>query len=728
MPTMTAILQPKRRKGVLVAWFGVCALLIAPGPVVSRADAQPPPMPVVSPVKPGQASVPATPTRALFRYRRDDSALDHLTTVRINAAHTVAAPVSPLIFGNFIEHLGGVLYDGLWAQALLNPNLERIAPNEKAPPDWELTGPTAWQAEGYLSPLCVRLAPGGILAQAVPLPSHRTRNYTGYLYARVPEGKGEITVALQGIGPKAGQVFVQAALPVEKAAWRKFAVPLVLPGGALAKGERARFVITHAGGGPVDIDQCELFPKDNLFGMDPDVIQKARVWHIPVLRYPGGNFASGYHWQDGVNRREQRPTRRNPAWGGVEPNHFGTNEFLRFCRLIGAQPQITVNAGDGTPEEAAAWVEYCNAPSGRSKYGLMRAANGSPEPYEVGLWEIGNELYGGWQIGHTDAEGNAARFVRFRDAMLQADPDIHLIATGKGDEFAPDGLQRDRVWNERLLRAAIADGRTAPDYLSIHPLVPLPSSLEKASYAEQYESAMAQPTFLSDRMLPDLAALITDVEGPKAKTRIAATEWGLIVGGPRWGESPNHDTQAGAVFNALTLNAFLRNSDWVTLANMTALLHGGGIKKVNGVVIVDPQYWTQKLYTDSRPHTPVETTTTGPGRDVPARGFLPAVVNVPDVDVAAALTADAQTLVVYAVNRHQTEARPLRLEVAGFEAASLSATLLAASDPQARNTLDRPDNVAPRPFPTPAWPAANGDWQVSLPPHSLVLFTLTAKR
>jgi alpha-N-arabinofuranosidase len=685
-------------------------------------------MPAVSPAELGKTSTSVTPTRALFRYRRDDRAPGHLTTVRINAARAAAAPVSPLIFGNFIEHLGGVVYDGIWAQALLNPNLERIAPNDKTPPDWERTGPTAWQAGGYLSPLCVRLAIGSALEQTVPLPSHRTRNYTGYLYARAPEGKGEITVALQGIGPKAGRVFAQAALPVENATWRKFAVSLVLPEGALAKGERARFVVMHAGGGPVDIDQCELFPKDNLLGMDPDVIKKAREWHIPALRYPGGNFASGYHWQDGIFRREQRPTRRNPAWGGVEPNHFGTNEFIRFCRLIGAQPQITVNAGDGTPEEAAAWVEYCNAPPGRSKYGLMRATNSSPEEYEVGLWEIGNELYGGWQIGHTDAAGNAARFVRFRDAMLQADPDIHLIATGKGDEFTPEGLQRNRIWNERLLRAALANGRPAPDYLSLHPLVPLPYDLEKATYAEQYESAMAQPTFLSDRMLPDLAALITAIEGPHAKTRLAVTEWGLIVGGPKWRDSPNHDTQAGAVFNALTLNAFLRNSDWVTLANMTALLHGGGIKKVNGVVIVDPQFWTQKLYTDSRPHTPVATTTTGPGRDVPARGFLPAVVNVPDVDVAAALTADARTLVVYAVNRHRTEARPLRLEVAGFAAASLSATLLTASDPQARNTLDKPDNVAPRPFPTPAWPAANGDWRVSLPPHSLALFTLSAKR
>ncbi len=569
--------------------------------------------------------------------------------------------------------------------------------------------------------------PGGTISQTVFPPIQRVRSYTAYLYLRVPEGAGEVTVALKGVGAKQETTFAQAVLTVQKSLWLRQAVPLEIPEGALAKGEAARFVITHSGGGPVDVDQCELYPKDSLLGMDREVVLRARELHVPVLRYPGGNFASGYHWQDGINRHEQRPTRRNPAWGGVESNHFGTNEFIRLCRLIGAEAQITVNAGDGTPEEAAAWVQYCNA-FPRNRYGMLRATNGSPEPYDVRLWEIGNELYGGWQIGHTDPDGNAARFVRFRDAMLKADPHIALIATGKGEEFTPDGLKRDRDWNEHLLRAALANGGSAPDYLSLHPLVPLPADLDRLPYSDQYESAMAFPTFFDAQMVPDLMHLITSLEGPEPKTRLALTEWGIIVGGRDWQRSPNHDTLSGAIFNALMLNAMLRNSDWVTLANMTALLHGGGIKKPRGVVIVDPQYWTQQLYTVSHPHTPVETTTVGPGREVPARGFLPAVANVPDVDVAAALSEDGKSLIVYAVNRHLTEARPLQLDVSGFAVSSVSGTLLTASDPKARNTIDQPAAVAPHPFPTPAWPAAPaGRWQVTLPPHSLAVFTLQKK-
>jgi len=647
--------------------------------------------------------------------------------VHIHAAHTASTPINPMVFGNFLEHLGANIYGGVWAQILLNPNLEAAGENGKTPPDWEMVGTAVWQEGGYLSPRCVRLMPAGsdgALMQTIYLPIQRTGRYTGALYLRAPEAPGRIVVTLTRAAAPAGPPLAQATLAAERTTWRKLAFPLVVAPRALAKGEAVRFQIAHRDGGPVDVDQVELTPDDNLLGYDPEIVRLSRALQVPVLRWPGGNFSSGYHWQDALGMRERRPTDRNAAWGGVEPNSFGINEYIRFCRLLHAQYQITVNAGDGTPEEAAAWVQYCNSMP-RNRFGQMRAANGSPEPYDVKLWEVGNELYGGWQIGHTDAAGNADRYLRFRDAMRQADPDIALIATGKGDEFTTEGLQRDLDWNARLLRATQARG-PLPDYLSLHPLVPMPYDLANAPYADRYASVMAFPEFLDARMLPALAQQIVSIEGPAAKTRLAVTEWGIIYGGEKYGESPNPENLCGAIFNALMLNTLLRHSDWVTLANVTGLMHGGGIKKRQGVVYVDPQDWTQQLYTTARPHTPVETVTDGPGSDVPARGFLPAATGVPDVDVFAALTADGRRLVVFAVNRHRTEERPLRLDVDGFDAASLSATLLTASDPQAGNSIDAPDAVAPRPFSTPAWPPAPGaEWQVSLPSHSLVVLTLS---
>lgn len=667
--------------------------------------------------KPVPPTVSAS-TRSLFHFRRDDAAPGGVTRISLDAARVAARPVSPNVFGNFIENLGTVIYDILWADALHNPNLGRVEKTDLEPQWWDQTGAAAWQeapGSGYLSQRSVRLSgPHGALSQRVYLPATRVRGYTLTLWTRAPGGEGRITLALRvggetgrGFRPgleTAGQAAAQTAVSLSGPAWRKQTIHWTLPARTIAKGQAARVVVAHAGGGAVDVDQISLFPDDAQGGMDPDALRAAQAWHIPILRF-SGNYSSGYHWRDGVGPREARPTDRNVAWGGVDSHAFGTDEFLDLAHRLGAETQMGVNAGNGTPAEAAAWVRYCNSKTRR-----------------VSLWEIGNELYGGWQIGHTDAAGNAARFVAFRDAMLQADPGIQVMATGKGDEFGPSGLDRDNAWNVAVLRASVANGGAAPDYLTIHPLVALPGGLGGLPYALEWESAMAHPAFMDQTEIPEMIQDIMRVEGPDAKTRLAPTEWGIILGGGGWERGPNHNVTAGAIYNALTLNTFLRHGDWVTLANMTALLHGGSIKKSHGVVTVDPQYYTSQLYAAARPQTPVAADWTGPGRDVPQRGFLPAAANVPDVDVFSALSADPKTLVAFVVNRHLTDAKPIHLSLAGFAPAGATATVLTSPDPQAGNTWDHPDNVKPHPFPLPAI-AGKKSLDVTLPPHALVVFT-----
>lgn len=640
------------------------------------------------------ASPPTASTHSLFTFHRDDVSPGQVTRIQINAARAGATPVQQAVFGNFIEHLTDVIYHTLWADALGNPNLERLEPGNPMPPYWDAAGATQWpDAGGYVSPRFVRLsAPDGTLSQRLFLPVQRTRTYTLTFYAR---GPGQLRVSLRAGDGLGGAIVRQAVVtPREGSEWRKQTLHWTLAAGALGKGQPARLVFAHMGGPDVDIDQVELFPDDAVHGMDPDALKAAKAWNIPVLRQ-AGNFESGYHWRDGVGPRLARPTSRNPAWPGIETNHFGTDEFLGLCQILGATPQLGVNAGNGTPEEAAAWVAYCR--------------NKKPR---IGLWEIGNELYGGWQIGHTDAPGNAARFVAFRKAMLAVDPTLRLMATGNAD---------DPAWNEAVLRAAVADGGPAPDFLTIHPLVGL-NGPGGGGYDALYESVMAHPAYLDATLLPGLIRQIQAVEGPRARTRIAPTEWGIIVGGPRWREGPNHDAEAGAVFNALTLNAFLRHGDWVTLANMTALLHGGGIKKDHGVVYVNPQYYTQKLYADAAPRFPVATAWSGPGRDVPAFPGVPAVANVPDVDVFCALSADRARLTAFVVNRRLSDARRVQIALDGFAPGSVRATILTAADPQAGNGWDHPNAVAPRPFPLPPL-RPKQPLAVSLPPHSLIVFT-----
>jgi alpha-N-arabinofuranosidase len=649
-----------------------------------------------------------TGTRALYHYRRADGQPE--TRIHIVATHRGETPLSPNVMGNFIEHLGNVVYQILWANAVMNPSMEKIGDKDAAPPMWRLDGGATWQDGGYLSPRGVRLegAAQGV-SQRVYLPEYRVRQYTLTFYARAVSGGGQVTATVRGGDEGMRGLIVSQTVTAATGAWGKQTIHWTLPAGALQKGAGARFSLHGGAGGAVDVDQVELFPDDAVEGMDPDVIKAAKAWNIPILRL-AGNFSSGYHWRDGVGPRLQRPTQRNVAWGdAVETNHFGTDEFADFGKLIGNVPlQIAVNAGNGTPAEAADWVRYCESKN-----------------FPVTVWEIGNELYGGWQIGHTDPAGNAARYVAFRSALSAVEPNLTLMATGKADEFLPAGVGRDRDWNTAVLQAATANGGKAPAYLTIHPLVPLPGDLGVRPYGERWESAMAHPTFMDQTLFPELIREIQAAEGPNSTTRIAPTEWGIIVGGQDWFQGPNHNVEAGAIYNSLALNAFLRNGDWVTLANMTALLHGGCIKKEHGVVYVDPQYYTQKMYADAGLRTPVETDWAGPGRDVPQRGFLPAATDVPDVDVFSALSKDGARLTVFAVNRTLNDARPVRIALDGFAPGRVTGTILAATDPQASNGWDKPDVVAPQPFVVS--PGDGQSYAFTIPAHSLVEVTFVRK-
>ncbi|MDQ2733074.1 MAG: hypothetical protein M3Y56_15580, partial [Armatimonadota bacterium] len=299
-----------------------------------------------------------SPAPGLFTYHRTDAAPGGITQIHINAGHTAPWTIQQNIFGNFLEHLGNVVYGGVWADALHNPNLEKVDDRDTEPQWWDVKGSAAWQEGGYLSPRCVRLSgTDGTLLQRIFLPVHRTRRFTGTLYARALGETAQITLALQGMDNRAGQTFATVSLPVSGAEWQRKVFHFKLRADAPTKGDQEQFTISHGTGGPVDVDQVTLFPDDAVDGLDPDVIRTARAWHIPILRM-AGNFSSGYHWQDGVGPRERRPTLRNQAWGGVESNEFGTDEFLDFAHRIGAPVQIAVNAGSGTAEEAAGWVQY----------------------------------------------------------------------------------------------------------------------------------------------------------------------------------------------------------------------------------------------------------------------------------------------------------------------------------------------------------------------------------
>jgi alpha-L-arabinofuranosidase len=173
----------------------------------------------------------------------------------------------------------------------------------------------------------------------------------------------------------------------------------------------------------------ENSPLSDERGYRRDVLEAAKDLRIPILRWPGGNFVSGYHWTDGIGPREERPRKMDLAWSKEESNRFGTDEFIEYCRMLGAEPYICVNMGTGTMDEAQAWVEYCNG-TGDTYWTNLRRENGHEEPYNIKYWGLGNEMHGEWQIGALSAEDYVRKAREFAKVMRWTDPNIELIGCG----------------------------------------------------------------------------------------------------------------------------------------------------------------------------------------------------------------------------------------------------------------------------------------------------------
>src|SRR5215471_21638404 len=164
-------------------------------------------------------------------------------------------------------------------------------------------------------------------------------------------------------------------------------------------------------------------------GFRKDVLAEVRLLGVPIIRYPGGNFVSGYNWLDGVGPKKDRPRTLDKAWNTIETNQFGTNEFMAWCKLVGAKPLMGLNLGTGTPEKAAALVEYCNVEKG-TKWSDLRRSHGIEQPYKVEHWCLGNEMDGPWQIGHMTAAEYGMKAQDAARQMHYVDPDLVLVACG----------------------------------------------------------------------------------------------------------------------------------------------------------------------------------------------------------------------------------------------------------------------------------------------------------
>ncbi len=451
-----------------------------------------------------------------------------------------------------------------------------------------------------------------------------------------------------------------------------------------------------------------------------DTLALVRALRPPVIRYPGGNFASGYHWEDGIGPREQRPRRYDEAWQVGESNQVGTDEFLAFCAEVGADPFLVVNDGSGTPEEATRWVAYCNNPP-ETEQGRRRAANGHPEPSTIRLWGVGNEVWGRWQIGHTDAAGYAARLHPFVVAMREADPGIRIVAVGDGPlTDAPDDPARQ--WNETVLREA----GDLIDYLSFHIY-----QAGEEGWREDYDLEALHHTVCAAPL--DMEAIIGRMAeqikalAPGRDIRVALDEWNLWLPPPEGAETMHRViyTLRDALYAAGVLNAFHRQCNELTLANLAQLVN------VLPLIVTDEQrayatpiYYPFLLYREME-RLSLRLRTDSPTFDSEGLGNIKPHRSVPYLDVTATRDETGRRLVLGMVNRHPDRTVRATVVLRGFEPLQpVQAQVLSGPDPLATNTFDAPERVGVGEAPL---PTIQGDRFVyRFPASSVTVLVLAA--
>lgn len=450
-------------------------------------------------------------------------------------------------------------------------------------------------------------------------------------------------------------------------------------------------------------------------GLRVDVAKAVGAIHPRVIRWPGGCFASAYHWQDGVGR-ERTPV-FDKAWRVEESNEFGTDEFLRFCREVGAEPYICTNAGTGTVDEMSAWVEYCNLGKAGS-WAAKRAANGSTEPHRVRYWSIGNENYGSWEIGAKSALEWAAFVRESAKAMRAVDPSIELAAASTPDID----------WNLHLLREA---GEYL-DWISVHAYWdPLWERNDLAPYERCMIYSLSIPQTI-ERVEHVLGAL-----GFLERIKIAVDEWNLRGWHHphRWSSTEDYltprnlndlnssYTMADAVFAACFLNESLRHCRTVHMTNFSPLVNARGMIYAHDKgVVLRPTYHVFTLYADRMLGEVVDAWVHGNTEFSAAAES--GEVAVPAVDAAATIDRSAGRLTISVVNRHPDRAVELAIELRGVHLAAAGLLhRLDAPSTDSYNDIDAPAVVAPHSEEVRA--VAPGALTLQAAPHSVNLLEMS---
>jgi len=447
-------------------------------------------------------------------------------------------------------------------------------------------------------------------------------------------------------------------------------------------------------------------PLSDQDGYRKDVLEAVKRLNVSILRWPGGNFASGYDWKDGLGPRNERPARPELAWGGVESNRFGTDEFLRYCERVGTEPYICINAGLGTIDDARHWVEYCNE-SRHTYWADQRRKNGREAPYKVKYWALGNEIDGPWQLGHKTAEEYAKFALEAAKAMRLVDRDIKLVACGSSN-YGADWI----AWNRTVLNTL----RNTVDYIALHTYI--------NNRDNDLEKFLAWSQTI-DHYIEVTAGLIKQAQSGQPQPRpvyIAYDEWNVWyrTGGRQGLEEVYNFEDALAM--GMFFNSFFRHADVVKMANLAQMVNViAPIMTNQQGLFLQPIYFPIVEYGKQRGNTSLNVWVSAPTYKVGNRTPLAYL------DVSATYKPDERMVYLNVLNRSKDQDLSTRVDnQEGRLAGEVGVWEMNHPDLKATHTFGDDQKVRPATRTLSAAVENNG-FSYTFPAHSLTILRLRLK-
>ncbi len=598
-------------------------------------------------------------------------------------AGSARPPISPFIYGGFLEHIGDLINHSLWSEVIDDrkfywpvdlrsvpaPPSDAGGPPRTASRKWNPVGAEASVVMDSRAPYVGKQSPvirvdgpgpSGIAQSGLSL---ARKDHVARIVVAADPGVAVSATLIWGPGAHERQTLSAPASKAWSTATLRFS-----PG----ESTDGRIEITGSGSGTFRVGAVSLMPQDNVGGFRADTIALLREMDCKIIRMPGGNFISAYDWKNTIGDPDKRPPIMDPVWHAVQPNDVGVDELLAMARLISAEPYWCINTGFGEPRSGAEILEYVNG-AAATEWGAKRAANGHPEPWRVKYWDVGNEMYGHWQMGQMSRDQYCVKHNQFVDAMRAVDPSIYIAApggfademtTGQGLPGAPVveiGSERD--WAYGMLQNCM--GRF--DALQTHAYPP-----ENKHYdlATGHLVDVAQSLNEWSRGVAQRIQTMADCwEAYKARFPVL-NEGRVKVFFDEWAYHFRQDLK-GSLAVAMAFHEFFRHTDFIDMAGYTMATAWLDSDRTRSVISATGRVF--QLYNQHFGVIPVAVggDSPAPGPRFPIGGDQPRVNTGSatwPLDVSAALTRDRTALIVAVVNATE-QPQTLRMGLQGFSAA-----------------------------------------------------------